>query len=224
MYNQVEKYNILKLAFLNIRGQTSLNISKQNQIQDFIARNELDILHCQEIDLKEDTFSECNLISSSYNILTNNAMNKYGTASFVKNEFNLENINNDTEGRVIAFDIGNVTFCNLYLPAGNEPFMKTSRENFAAEIIPSILINKKENLCVGGDLNCIIDKKDATRNPEQKMSPCFKRLVSAFSWLDSYRSLHPDQQVFSRYYNNDHHGDGATRIDRMYHVGDSRKF
>ena len=176
-------------------------------------------MDCKEIDLKEDTFSECNLISSSYNILANNAMNKYGTASLVKNEFVVENINNDTEGRVIAFDIGNITFCNLYLPAGNDPIMRSSRENYAAETIPKILINKRENVCIGGDLNGIIDKKDATRNPETKVSAYFKRLVSTFSWIDSYRSLHPGRQTFSRYYSNDHHGEGATRIDRMYHEG-----
>ena len=147
-------------------------------------------------------------------------MNKYGTASLIRNEFILENINTDTGGRMIAFDIGNITFCNLYLPAGNDPVMRSSRENFAAEIIPKILINKKENLCIGGDLNGIIDKKDATKNPETKISPCFKRLVSAFSWTDSFRSLHPVKEAFSRYYYNDHHGEGATRIDRMYHEGE----
>ena len=110
----------IKLAYLNIRGQTTLNLSKQNQIEDFIARNNLDILHCQEIDINEDTFNECSLVSSSYNIISNNARNKYGTASLVKNEFNVENINTNTEGRIIGFDIGNITFSNLYLPAGND--------------------------------------------------------------------------------------------------------
>ena len=31
--------------------------------------------------------------------------------------------------------------------------------------------------------------------------------------------LHPDSQQFSRYYDNSVHGEGASRIDRMYHYG-----
>ena len=65
----------------------------------------------------------------------------------------------------------------------------------------------------------IIDKRDATNNPESKMSPTFKRLVQSFSWKDSFRTLHPSAEQFSRYYSSTR-GDGATRIDRCYHYGD----
>ena len=210
----------LRIAYLNIRGQTSLTISKQNQIQDFISRNCIDILHCQEIDIENNTFNECNLISSSYNIISNNALNKYGTASFIKADFMVENVKKDTDGRIIIFDIGNITFSNLYFPSGNDQNMRSLREKYAAEVLPNMLINSKDFMCVGGDLNSIIDKKDATKNPLSKMSPSFKRLVSVFSLQDSFRLLHPNEMVYSRYYSNDHHGEGATRIDRMYHSGD----
>ena len=57
------------------------------------------------------------------------------------------------------------------------------------------------------------------KNANAKMSPSFRRLVSTFSWTDSFRALHPNQDVFSHYYSNNHQGVGATRIDRMYHCG-----
>ena len=60
--------NILNIAYINIRGQTGLNLEKQQQIEHFIRLH--DILHCQEKNIDKDTFSQCNLISSSYKIFT----------------------------------------------------------------------------------------------------------------------------------------------------------
>ena len=68
--------NIFRLAYMNIRGQTELSLEKQLQIENVILQHDLDFLHCQEIDVNEDTFNECNQISSSYNLISNNSMNK----------------------------------------------------------------------------------------------------------------------------------------------------
>ena len=61
---------------------------------------------------------------------------------------------------------------------------------------------------------------DATKNTAQKMSKSLKRMVKNFNWIDSFRSLHPHSKSFSRYYESDRYGEGATRIDRQYHWGD----
>ena len=211
--------NVLNLAYLNVHGQSGIKLEKKLQIEEFIRTNNIDILHCQEINIGEDTFAECNFISSSYNIICNNSPNKYGTASMVKNEYNVENILLDTTGRIIIFDVDNITFGNFYLPSGTDNISRSSRENFCAETIPKLLINTKDSGCCGGDFNCIINKEDATRNPESKLSPSLKRLVKTFSWQDSYRTLYPSSKCFSRYYGNDRYGEGATRIDRNYHYG-----
>ena len=73
------------------------------QIEDFLHDYDIDILHCQEINIDDDTFNDCNLITSSYNIISNNSTNKYGTASLVKNEYCVENIVMDTTGRIITW-------------------------------------------------------------------------------------------------------------------------
>ena len=152
-------------------------------------------------------------------IITNNSENKYGTASLVKNDLTIENVMYDTGGRVIVFEISGVTFGNLYLPSGTDSASRSSREKYAAEIIPPILVNRQSSGCIGGDLNCITNKIDATNNPDTKMSPCLGRLVKTFEWTDSFRSLHPKSLSFSRYY--DIHGvSGASRIDRQYHWGE----
>ena len=212
------KRDLLVISYMNIRGQTGLSIDKQMQIENYLKVNNCDILNLQEAQIDEDTFSECNFISSNYSILANNAENKYGTASIVKNDLNVENVMCDTKGRVLIFDIAGVTFGNLYLPSGTDGGSRGSRENYFAEIIPQILVNKNDMGCIGGDFNCITNKQDATKNAETKMSPSLSRLVKVFEWVDSFRYLYPRKQVYSRYY--ELRGSlGATRIDRQYHWG-----
>ena len=71
----------LTLSYINIQGQTGLNISKQVQIETFLKTYNIDIAHCQEINIDNDSFQDCPFINSSYNIISNNASNKYGTCS-----------------------------------------------------------------------------------------------------------------------------------------------
>ena len=52
---------ILKVGFINIRGQTGLKLPKHLQIENFIRENCLDILHLQESNIEEDTFSNATL-------------------------------------------------------------------------------------------------------------------------------------------------------------------
>ena len=120
--------NVLIQAFLNIHGQSGLNVAKQLQIEDFIRRNKVDILHCQEINIDDDSFSQCYYIKSNFNILPNNAVNKYGTASLVKNTFSVENIKMDTKGRAIFFNINGMTLGNIYLPSGTDGISRAERE------------------------------------------------------------------------------------------------
>ena len=214
-----QDFRYLNLAYFNIRGQTGLNLSKQLQIENFLKTNNIDIASCQEINIVKETFQDCDFINSSYNIISNNASNKYGTCCLVSNNLQSENIKFDTNGRVIVFDIGNITFGNVYLPSGNDQSSRNSRENYSAQIIPQLLSNRKDSGCIGGDWNSIIQKNDARNNINQKMSPALKRLVNTFSLKDSFRYLHPDSEVFSRYYHTQS-GEGATRIDREYHWGD----
>ena len=168
----------------------------------------------------DDSFENCEFLNSSYQIISNNASNKYGTCCFVSNNFQVENIKYDTSGRAIVFDIENITFGNIYMPSGNDPAMRNSRENYSAEILPQLLINCKDRGCVGGDWNSIIQDIDATRNTSQKMSPSLKRLVKNFNWSDSFRVLYPKALTYSRYYDHNKYGEGATRIDRQYFWGD----
>ena len=81
--------NILRMGFMNISGQSGLTSTKQLQIESFLIREKLDILHLQEVNIIEESFESCNTISTSFNIISNNAANKYGTATIVKSDFSL---------------------------------------------------------------------------------------------------------------------------------------
>ena len=179
----------------------------------------VDILHLQEIQINEDTFDTCDFISSNFNIISNNSENKYGTASLIRSDLSYRNIRCDTSGRAIVFDVDNVTLGNFYGHSGSDNISRNRRESFFAETVPNLLVNSQQHGCIGGDLNMIIDKLDATKNPDAKMSPTFKRLVRSYSWRDSFRELHPAERQYSRYYANSR-TEGATRIDRCYHYGD----
>ena len=216
----METSQILTVAFINIRGQTGFQLSKQLQIEHFVRDYKIDILNLQEANIEDDTFSECNLISSSFNILSNNSENKYGTASLIKNDINVENIAMDREGRVIIFKVGGMTFGNLYIQSGTDSLSRNKREHYFSEIVPQILINHHQHGFIGGDLNCITEKEDATHNPETKISSSLKRLVKNYNWKDSFRTLHPKSKAYSRYYKHDRIGEGASRIDRCYHWGE----
>ena len=212
--------NSLIIAYLNCRGQTGLNLSKQLQIQDFLQTNSIDILHLQEVHIDDSSFSECKFISSNFYIIHINSNTKYGTASIIKSTLAIEDVILHHSGRIILFNIGNITFGNVYLPSGTDGQSRASRENYCGETIPTLLIHSKSSGMIGGDWNSIISKEDCTRHPEAKMSPCLKRVVKTFSWQDSFRFLHANDKSFSRFYSNERHGDGATRIDRSYFFGD----
>ena len=190
--------------------------NKQKQVEDFLCRNNIDILNIQEINIEEETFSQCSFISSNYHVIRNNALNKYGTASIVRSEFYPENIKLDTNGRGIFFDISGLTFGNIYLPSGTDALSRSGRETFCSETLPGLLVNCKEAGIIGGDFNCITKAEDTTHNSEAKMSPSLKRLLPTFSMIDTYRHLYPNTTCYSRYYSRGGGEVGASRIDRSY--------
>ena len=211
-------WGFVNIAILNIHGQSKLSLSKQHQIEDFVKSENVDVLHCQEINVNEDSFKQCRYLNSQFNLIPNNALNEYGTACFVKTDFEVSNLKCDTEGRAIIFSIGDLTLGNVYLKSGTDNISRNHRETYCSETIPQLLVNCKDAGNISGDWNCITDKEDCTKHPEAKMSPCLKRLIKLFNLKDAFRSLHPDAANFSRFYNQG--GEGATRIDRSYSWGE----
>ena len=110
----------LTVASMNCHGQTKLEVPKQLFIQNFLLTNKIDILMCQETRIEDQTFEQCNFIRSNYNIIKNNASNSYGTSVLVHVNLNLNDVKYDTDGRIIIFNIDEITLCNVYPKAGTD--------------------------------------------------------------------------------------------------------
>ena len=65
----------------------------------------------------------------------------------MKNDLKVDNITTDTAGRAILYDTDNISFGNLYLPSGTDGLSRGQKEKFISEILPMLLVNKK-NLVV----------------------------------------------------------------------------
>ena len=140
----------INVCVMNIRAQTGLNYAKQRQIEDFLMSNKIDILHLQESHVEDDTFNDCNYISANYDIIANNSLNKFGTASLVKSDLEIKNVSMDQEGRVIVFDVGEHFTCgNFYLPCGTDRIAKGKRENIAQRSYQIYLSTTEEWVSVG---------------------------------------------------------------------------
>ena len=174
-----DKNQILTIAYINVHGQSKLTDAKQVQIEDFLKYNNIDVAHLQETDICDESFSKCNYISSSFNIISNNSENKYGTSSLIKSELSYENFRCDTAGRAIVFELGGITLGNFYAHSGTDSKSRASREGFCSEVVPQLLTNSRGAGCIGGDWNCIFEKSDDTAHPEAKLSNTLKR-VKAF--------------------------------------------
>ena len=75
--------NNLTVAFVNCRGQTGFNETKQLQIENFLKTFDVDILHLQESHFDDHTFQNCAYILTNYQFISNNIETKYGTAFII---------------------------------------------------------------------------------------------------------------------------------------------
>ena len=206
----------IKIGSLNCHGQSKMSTAKQLFIESILKQSKQDILCLQETFIDDETFENCDYLTANYNIIKNNNINNYGTACLVKNIFNINDIRIDTEGRIIIFNLGDVTITNVYPKAGTDSESRKHRENMFSQTIPNMLRLRKKQLILAGDWNCITDKKDCTHHYEMKMSPSLKRLITLLGVKDDFRTLHKDLCHFSRYYSKQASQEGATRIDRIY--------
>ena len=147
---------MLKIASLNCQGQTGITPAKALFINDLVKRNKYDILNLQETMINEDTFELCDEIIRNYNVITNNTTNFYGTTCLIKNYYNIRDLRRDAEGRIIIFDIEDITYVNIYPKAGTDANSRNNRENMFASILPNMLRYHKDHLIIAGDWNWFV--------------------------------------------------------------------
>ena len=135
------KEKTLSVGFLNIHGQTKLTQSKQDQIEYLIKEHKIGVLHLQETNIVESTFSQCPHIATNYKIIFQNNETGFGVCSLVHNDLETSNEIQHPSGRLIAFDVGDITMVNVYAHSGGEA--KDQRENLFGQTIPNTLLSAK---------------------------------------------------------------------------------
>ena len=85
-------------------------------------------------------------------------------------------------------DVNNMSIVNLYLQSGNDKSRKSQREDFISNT-PNMLLYKRDNCLLGGDLNSIVNQNDSINYPGQKMSECFKKLINLYKLQDVFGKL-----------------------------------
>ena len=161
----------LKIATLNCQGQTGITPAKALFIDNLLKRNKYNILNLQETLINEDTFGLCEYVEGQYKVISNNSTNCYGTASLVKNCLKINDLRLDSEGRIIVFDLEDITCVNIYPKAGTDAISRNNRENMFASTLPNMLRYHKNRIILAGDWNCIVENRDATHFPEAKILP-----------------------------------------------------
>ena len=68
----------------------------------------------------EDFFSSSDFISQNYDLIYNNAINKFGTAVLISTDIKYSNVRMDQKGRVIIYDLDDleITGANIYMQCG----------------------------------------------------------------------------------------------------------
>ena len=69
--NSDKSENEIRIAFMNIRGQSGFTSTKELQIESFLLQEKIDILNLQEINITDESFMSCDKVFSSYNIISN---------------------------------------------------------------------------------------------------------------------------------------------------------
>ena len=216
------KPNSLTVGYLNIQGQGKLTQSKQNQIEHLVKSHRCDILNLQESNVSSDAFEHCPYIANNFHIIAQNSDTGFGVCSLVHKRIPIENEYLHPSGRIIAFEVHNLSIVNVYLPSGSEHHAKNLREDLIGQTIPNLLLNKDWGI-IGGDFNCISQSIDCTHHPEQKISSNLKRIIPLLKWRDTFRTLHPKKVTYSHFYSRQMSATGltkgASRLDRSYSWG-----
>ena len=109
----------LNIAYINRYGQSIFPVSKQPEIQNYICKNNLDIIHLQEVKNDSNSFSQCKFVINNLNIFANNKPDEsyFGTASLVRSDLDVTDIHTDDDGQTIIFNAAGCTWGNFYLQA-----------------------------------------------------------------------------------------------------------
>jgi exodeoxyribonuclease-3 len=198
----------LNILSWNING---IRAAVRKGFVDFLKKQQPDILCLQEIKIAEKTRLETEFDFADYQEFWNSAERPgySGTAILVRDGLKvsmLPKLSWDTEGRIIALDIGKYYLVNIYFPNANS---ELTRMDFKMEFNDKLLkylkkLETKKPVIVTGDYNVAHNEIDLARPKanignagftEEERSWMNEFLDAGFK--DTFRELHPDKIQYS---------------------------
>lgn len=190
----------IRIITLNINSISCK--SKIEFLTHFLIQNMPDIILLQEVVTDEiiiNGYDKVESLPNEHNMKLN---------SFIKQGLQYSEVESSLDGRLLSIRINNnTTIINLYAPSGSQN--KTERENFYTNTLAYHIRNLNNNIIIGGDFNCVLDKIDI--KGEFNHSHALSTLVKDLHFTDIWRSKHPNLTSYTFY-----RGNSASRIDRFY--------
>ena len=202
----------VKFITLNVNGICSEK--KQKMLFDFIKMNNLQIISLQEHNIKDKK----NLMSMFYehfDIVLNECINlKGGTAVLIDKNLGCKilQVAKSPCSRItsVKLVINNkkMHILNVYAPSGSK-FHQEREQMFRDDII-FYLRNNLSNTIFCGDFNCVLNKKDISKNGTCPLSKSLSSTVSNLNLKDIWNVLRNDIEF--TYFRNNY----GSRLDRIY--------
>jgi exonuclease III len=186
------------IATININGITST--TRMRMLRNFIYKHDIDILFMQEVN--HPSLDNLNGYTVYYNI----GSEQRGTAIVARDNIELANITRIKSGRAIAAELKGIWLVNIYAPSGAAK--RNKREQFFNTELTYILRAAPENIILGGDFNCALEKSDTTGHFNYSRS--LAQLIQGLKLRDAWET-NPAIHAYIHYSSTE-----AMLIDRFY--------
>ena len=201
----------MKILSLNCNG---LRAAINKNLQDYIIKNNFDIVCLQEIKANQDQieqtfFEKIKLVPYFFSAKKKgySGVACLSNKKTIQVEYGLNHCLYDDEGRSILLQFENFSIWNLYFPSGTSGNIRQSiKIDFLEYFIEEVKIRKSryKNLIICGDINIAHTEKDIHDPIRNKNTSGFlpeeREWLTKFlsqGWIDCFRFLYPNQQTYS---------------------------
>lgn len=196
----------MKIATWNINGIRS----GQEKLKEFLAKYSPDVLCLQEVKLDPNKEGEVDIREYVEHYYHAKKKGYSGTAIFSKTKFSgvEEGIGVkkfDEEARVLVAKVGGFSIVNLYFPHSRRGLERIDfKMDFNKKVKDFLKGLPKDKTIICGDFNVAHEEIDIARPKDNRKNAGFTDIERGWmtdllsdGWVDTFRSLYPDKQVFT---------------------------
>jgi exonuclease III len=191
---------LYKIASINMG--TIRTDHRIRSLKNFIIIFDVDIVLLQEV-------YSSDLELNGFHIVFNVNEKKRGTAILLRSHIQYTEVFKSFDSGLISLRINdNLTLCNVYAPSGTSK-RKDRKEFFKNVLSHCSRYEETMNLLLGGDFNCVINKKDSIGT--SNYDPDLGIKLHSMQLIDTYEILNENHVEYTYI-----RAPSAARLDRMY--------